>query len=51
MPRVAGALSSIMSPILMIVSFCNELGRRDYVSECMQKGKGPFRYAPAITVK
>lgn len=23
--------------------FCNELGRRDYVSEMMFKGKGPFR--------
>merc|ERR1712000_166891 len=23
--------------------FCNELGRRDYVSGCMFKGKGPFR--------
>jgi len=23
--------------------FCNELGRRDYVSEQMMKGKGPFR--------
>lgn len=25
--------------------FCNELGRRDYVSEEMVKGKGPFRYS------
>jgi succinate dehydrogenase/fumarate reductase flavoprotein subunit len=23
--------------------FCNELGHRDYVSNCMFKGKGPFR--------
>jgi flavocytochrome c len=23
--------------------FCNELGRRNYVSDCMFKGKGPFR--------
>lgn len=23
--------------------FCNELGRRDYVSDCMFNGKGPFR--------
>lgn len=23
--------------------FCNELGKRDYVSGCMLRGKGPFR--------